>query len=94
MIGNAQPVTMMMLAEEPNLLQNLRLAEQHQDWEAAQAILRALGEVYLRLNRRPEFKTLRQRALRQIGTALAEANTDFLNHCYRYFSCSPLDKGG
>jgi tetratricopeptide (TPR) repeat protein len=54
-------------------LQQLRLAEQQQEWAEAQAILQALGEVYKRWGRKPEFKSLRQRALNQIGFHLAEA---------------------
>lgn len=59
--------------EEPNLLQNLRLAEQHKEWAKAQAILQALGEVYQRIGRKPEFKSLRQRVLKQVGIHLADA---------------------
>jgi hypothetical protein len=51
----------------------LRLAEQQQEWAEAQAILQALGEVYKRWGRKPEFKSLRQRAIKQIGFHLAEA---------------------
>jgi tetratricopeptide (TPR) repeat protein len=55
------------------LLQNLRLAEQQQNWANAQAILQALGEVYQRIGRKAEFKSLRQRALNQIGIDLQQA---------------------
>ena len=60
------------LLEEPNFLLNLRLAEQQQDWECAQAILQALGKVYKIRGRLPEFKLLRQRALKQIGMGLTK----------------------
>jgi tetratricopeptide (TPR) repeat protein len=59
--------------EEPNLLQNLRLAEQQQEWAMAQAILQPLGVMYERTGRKPEFKSLRLRALQQIGTNLTAA---------------------
>lgn len=73
LIGNAELATFVLTVEEPNLLQQLRLAEQQQDWANAQAILQALGEVYQRWVRKPEFKSLRQRALNQIGLHLALA---------------------
>jgi tetratricopeptide (TPR) repeat protein len=73
MIGKAELATNILLIEEPNLLQYLRLAEQQQDWANAQSILQALGEVYGRIGRRPEFRVLRQRALTQIGSLLATA---------------------
>ncbi len=73
LVGNAELATNILLIEEPNLLQHLRLAEQQQDWANAQAILQTLGEVYQRIGRRPEFRTLRQRALDKIGIHLAEA---------------------
>jgi tetratricopeptide (TPR) repeat protein len=73
LISNAELATFVLRVEEPNLLQHLRLAEQQQDWDIAQAILQALGEVYLRRGRKPEFKSLRERVLNQIGIHLAEA---------------------
>ena len=73
MISNAELATFILRVEEPNLLQNLRLAEQQQQWFYAQAILQALGEIYQRLGRKPEFKALQQRVLNQIGIHLSEA---------------------
>jgi tetratricopeptide (TPR) repeat protein len=73
LISNADQANFWVLIEEPNLLQNLRLAEQQQDWGKAEAILQALGEVYQRLGRRQEFKFLRRGALNQIGKNLVEA---------------------
>lgn len=73
LIGNAELASFVLRAEEPNLLQNLRLAEQQQSWADAQAILQALGEVYQRIDCRPKFKALRQRVLGQIGSHLSEA---------------------
>ncbi|WP_334855475.1 tetratricopeptide repeat protein, partial [Nostoc sp.] len=73
LISNAEQATFMLLMEEPNLLQNLRLAEQQQEWLEARVILLALGKVYERLGRKPEFKSLRHRALNQIGIYLADA---------------------
>ncbi|MFK0730827.1 MAG: tetratricopeptide repeat protein [Gloeotrichia echinulata HAB0833] len=72
-ISNAELATFVLQVEEPNLLQNLRLAEQQQEWNYAQHILQALGNVYQRIGRKPEFKSLRQRALKQIGMQLADA---------------------
>ncbi|MEG4840536.1 tetratricopeptide repeat protein [Microcoleus sp. B9-D4] len=72
-IGNAELATFVLRVEEPNLLQQLRLAEQQQEWNYAHVILQALGEVYQRWGRKPEFKSLRERALKQIGFHLAEA---------------------
>jgi len=73
LISNAELASLMLRVEEPNLLQNLRLAEQQQSWKYAQAILQALGEVYQRIGRKPEFRALRQRALSQIGIHLSQA---------------------
>ena len=73
LISNAEYVSFMLRVQEPNLLQQLRLAEQQQDWAEAQAILQALGDVYQRWGRKREFKSLRERALKQIGFHLAEA---------------------
>jgi len=73
LISNAKLASFALQGEEPNLLQNLRLAEQQQIWEYAQLILQALGEVYERIGRKPEFRALRQRALSQIGIHLSQA---------------------
>lgn len=61
--------------EEYNLLQVLRLAEQQQQWAMAQAILQPLGEMYERTGRKLEFKSLRLRALKQIGTRIRDAKS-------------------
>ncbi len=76
LIGNAELATSMLWVEEPNLLQNLRLAEQQQQWAYAQAILQALGDIYERLGRKPEFKALQQRVLNQLGIHLSEAKAN------------------
>ncbi|BDI16471.1 hypothetical protein ANSO36C_22730 [Nostoc cf. commune SO-36] len=73
--GNAEWAIRILLIEEPNLLQNLRLAEQQQEWYPALKILRALGQVYDIQGFSTEFRSLRQRALSQVGTTLAEAKT-------------------
>jgi tetratricopeptide (TPR) repeat protein len=73
LISNAKQASFVVRVEEPNLLQNLRLAEQQQEWHYAFGILQALGDVYQRIGRRAEFKALRQRALGQIGIHLSEA---------------------
>ncbi len=73
LISNAKLANFILRVEEPNLLQNLRIAEQQQQWTQAQSILQALGEIYERLGRKPEFKALQQRALNQIGIELTEA---------------------
>ncbi|MEH2262299.1 CHAT domain-containing protein, partial [Nostoc sp.] len=70
---NVQLATFALLVEEPNLLQNLRLAEHQQEWTYVQAILQPLGQVYKLKGRKTEFKSLRQRALYQIGIHLADA---------------------
>ncbi|MBU7586503.1 MAG: CHAT domain-containing protein [Nostoc sp. TH1S01] len=73
LISNAELATFVLRVEEPNLLHNLRLAEHQQEWAEAQSILQALGEVYQRIGRKPEFKSLRQRTLKHIGIYLADA---------------------
>ena len=73
LIGNAEVASFVLRVEEPNLLQQLRLAEQQQEWAYAQAILQPLGEVYQRWGSKPEFQSLRERALNQIGFHLVEA---------------------
>jgi len=73
LIGNTQMATTILLIEEPNLLQNLRLAEQQQRWIEAQIILQALGKVYQKLGRNTEFSLLKKRILSKIGVTLAEA---------------------
>ncbi|MFN6528932.1 tetratricopeptide repeat protein [Nostoc sp. ChiSLP03a] len=73
LISNTELATFVLRVEEPNLLQNLRLAEQQQEWNCAHNILYTLGEMYERIGRKPEFKSLRQRALNQIGIYLADA---------------------
>ncbi|MFN6463062.1 MAG: tetratricopeptide repeat protein [Nostoc sp. DedVER02] len=73
LISNAELANFVLQVEEPNLLQNLRLSEQQQKWAYAESILRALANVYERLGRKPEFKSVRQRALNQIGIHLADA---------------------
>jgi tetratricopeptide (TPR) repeat protein len=73
LISNAELGTFVLRVEESNLLQNLRLAEHQQEWANAQSILQALGKVYKRLGRKPEFKLLRQRTLKHIGIYLADA---------------------
>ncbi len=64
---------MFLLIEEPNLLQNLKFAQQQQDWNAAAIILRALGQVYNQLGFITEFRMLRQRALTYVGINIIEA---------------------
>ena len=73
MVSNAQYATTVLMVEEPNLLQNLRLAEQEQDWHSAQLILQALGEMYERQGRIAEFRLLRKRMLGVIGINLIDA---------------------
>ncbi len=76
LISNAELATFVLKIEEPNLLQNLRLAEQQKEWDYAQWIMQALGEVYERIGRKPEFKFLRQRTLKHIGIHLADAKAN------------------
>ncbi|WP_223269923.1 tetratricopeptide repeat protein [Nostoc sp. 'Peltigera membranacea cyanobiont' 213] len=72
LINNANLATFVLETEEPNLLQNLRLAEHQKKWDSAQYILQALREVYNRTGRNPEFYCLRNRELKQIGIHLAD----------------------
>jgi len=73
LVSNAKLAMLLLQVEEPNLLQQLRLAEQQQSWAESQAILQALGEVYQRTGRKPELKMLEQRAINQVGIHLAVA---------------------
>ncbi|MGB7378313.1 MAG: tetratricopeptide repeat protein, partial [Rivularia sp. (in: cyanobacteria)] len=73
LINNAELATFILRVEEANLLQNLHFAEQQQQWAYAQCILEALGDIYERLGRKPEFKALRQSVLNQIGIHLIQA---------------------
>ena len=76
LISNAELATFILRVEEPNLLQNLRLSEQEQEWAYAHAILSALGEIYERLGRKAELKALEKRALNQIVIELGEAKAN------------------
>ncbi|MHC5734318.1 tetratricopeptide repeat protein [Nostoc sp.] len=70
--GNADTATTILLFEEPNLLQYLRFALNQKAWSSAAGILRALGQVYDILGFTVEYRSLRKKALAQIGTNLAE----------------------
>ena len=72
LISNAESTNLMLQIEEPNFLLNLNLAEQQHDWRIAQSILTLLGEVYKRWGRKLEFKSLKQRTLKQLGKSLKE----------------------
>ena len=71
--SKAQEAIEVVLFEEPNLLQNFRLAEQQQEWYVALKILRALGQVYNLVGYWAEFRALRQRSFSQVGINLTEA---------------------
>lgn len=73
--ANAEWAIMVLLIEEPNLRQNLRLTQQQQEWYVALKILRALGQVYDLRGRWAEFRSLRQSAFSQVGKNLKEAKT-------------------
>jgi tetratricopeptide (TPR) repeat protein len=73
LVGNAEVAMFVLRVEEPNLLQQLRLAEQCSGWSEAQCILQALGELYKRNGRRPEFRVLRDRGLGCVGRDLKTA---------------------
>ncbi|AVH62796.1 CHAT domain-containing protein [Nostoc sp. 'Peltigera membranacea cyanobiont' N6] len=75
MIGNAQYATKLLNIEEPNLLQNLRLAQQQQDWHSVQLIIQALGELYERQGRLVEFRQLRNRVYSVLGIKVRLAKT-------------------
>jgi tetratricopeptide (TPR) repeat protein len=70
LISDAELAISTLQVEELNLLQNLKLAEQQQEWAIAQAILQPLGEMYEIAGRKPEFQSLRLQALKQIGINL------------------------
>jgi tetratricopeptide (TPR) repeat protein len=73
LVGNAEVAMFVLHVEEPNLLQQLWLAEQSSRWSEAQDILQALGELYQRTGRRPEFRVLRDRCLGCVGEDLKTA---------------------
>jgi tetratricopeptide (TPR) repeat protein len=73
LVGNAEVAMFVLRMEEPNLLQQLRLAEQCSRWSEAQFILQALGELYKRTGRRSEFRVLRDRGLGCVGQDLKTA---------------------
>lgn len=68
--GNAEQATLILLIEEPNLLQCFRIAINQNDWSIASGILKALGQVYDILGFSVEYRSLRQRALTIIGINL------------------------
>lgn len=73
LVSNAQEANIILQFEESNLLQNLRLAENEEEWWYAQLILEALGDIYKRIGRKPESRLLRRRALDKLGIHLAQA---------------------
>jgi tetratricopeptide (TPR) repeat protein len=73
LISDAEMAMQILRVEEPNLLQNLRLAEHQQSWNYAHTILQVLDMVYERVGRKPELRVLQQRALGQISIHLSEA---------------------
>ncbi|WP_265277370.1 CHAT domain-containing protein [Nostoc sp. KVJ3] len=73
MVGNAEYATRVLNIEEPNLLQNLRLAQQKQHWHGIHLILQALGELYERQGRISEFILLRKGVYGVLGIKLTEA---------------------
>ncbi|WP_261891431.1 tetratricopeptide repeat protein [Acaryochloris marina] len=72
LISNAEEASFVLRVEEPNLLQQLRLAEQQEDWGNAQYLLQALGELYKRIGRKPELRALCEQGLFQVGIRLSE----------------------
>jgi tetratricopeptide (TPR) repeat protein len=79
LVGNAEVAMFVLRMEEPNLLQQLRLAEQCSRWSEAQFILQALGELYQRTGRRSEFRVLRDRGLGCVGQDLKMAKAQGKN---------------
>ncbi|MBE9033125.1 tetratricopeptide repeat protein, partial [filamentous cyanobacterium LEGE 11480] len=73
LVDNAQLAMFVLQVEEPNLLQQLRLAEQQAAWSEVQFLLQALGEMYQRIGRKPELAALRDRVLSYVGEHLADA---------------------
>ncbi len=62
------------LAEEPNLLRALQLAEQWGQWHQAQLLIQPLSQVYMMQQRHEEMRRLRGSLLQKIGLGAAEAN--------------------
>lgn len=77
MISKADTATNVLLTEESNLLQNLRLAERQQEWDNARLMLSALGEIYQRQNHTMEFRALRQKIIKEIDTKFEQSNEAF-----------------
>jgi len=73
LINDAELAISALQLEEPNLLQNLRIAEQQNEWAIAQTILQPLGEMYKITGRKIEFNSLRLRVLKQLGVNLTSA---------------------
>lgn len=75
LVNNADMSTFVLEVEEANLLHNLHLAEQKQEWTYARLILQAVASIYDRSGQKVKFKSLRQRALKQVGIRLVDAKT-------------------
>ena len=73
LISNSEHASLFLQVEQPNLLQKLRFAEQRNDWENAQWLLQALGELYKRTGYILELKALCQQALVRVGINLNDA---------------------
>ena len=68
LMSNSKAAMTMLTIIEPNLLHYLDFAEIHEDWLSAKAILQVLGDFLKRQGRKKEFISLRERALRRVGT--------------------------
>ncbi|UJB69113.1 CHAT domain-containing protein [Acaryochloris sp. 'Moss Beach'] len=75
LISNAEAASFVLRVEEPNLLQQLRLAEQQEDWGNAQSLLQALGELFERIGRKAECRALWERGLAVLGHSLASSKS-------------------
>lgn len=91
LINKSQTASTLLLIEEPNLLLNLRLAEQQQAWDKAYAIVRALSNVYLRRGDNLKRNSLRQRILGQIGMNSEEVKEKGKDAFYTWLCLREID---
>ncbi|MBW4534093.1 MAG: tetratricopeptide repeat protein [Pleurocapsa minor HA4230-MV1] len=91
LINQSQTASTLLLIEEPNLLLNLRLAEQQQAWDETYAIVRALSNVYLRIGDNSKRNSLRQRILGQIGMNSKEVKKKGKDAFYTWLCLREID---
>jgi tetratricopeptide (TPR) repeat protein len=91
LVSNTDGSIFFLQAEESNLLQQLRSAEQCSQWGGAQFILQVLGELYKRGGRRPEFKSLRDCCLGYVGQSLCAAKAQGTDAFYLWIYIKGVD---